>query len=229
MIIAISGKKGSGKDTVAKMIMEMTSQKWENVKFADTLKDMVCLLIGCTREQLEDPKFKETPLGPEWDRLVETSSYGAPDRIYPVGYEGMTHIAHTRKESLTPRLILQLLGTEGVRNVIHPNAWVNATMDKYHLVLKTDPEKDNDGISITYKDFPDWLITDMRFPNELQAIEDKKGITLRVNRFQLTLEDNHPSETALDDAEFDYVISNDSDMEVLRDKVRAFLQEFEII
>ena len=28
-------------------------------KFADKLKDIVCLLIGCTREQLEDQEFKK--------------------------------------------------------------------------------------------------------------------------------------------------------------------------
>ena len=31
----------------------------ENRKFADKVKDIVCLLIGCTREQLEDRDFKE--------------------------------------------------------------------------------------------------------------------------------------------------------------------------
>ena len=35
-------------------------------KFADKLKDIACLLIGCTREQLEDREFKEKELGEEW-------------------------------------------------------------------------------------------------------------------------------------------------------------------
>lgn len=82
MIIGISGKIGSGKDTVATMIqflieferitvqeksyqqrlslyqeyiefMDETSPKqrgWEIRRFADKLKDIACLLIGCTRE-----------------------------------------------------------------------------------------------------------------------------------------------------------------------------------
>ena len=63
MIIGISGKALSGKDTVANIIQWLILKE---EKDADKLKDMVCLLLGCTREQLEDPKFKESTLGEEW-------------------------------------------------------------------------------------------------------------------------------------------------------------------
>ena len=36
--------------------------KWRIKKFADKLKDIVCILIGCTRKQLEDRTFKEKEL-----------------------------------------------------------------------------------------------------------------------------------------------------------------------
>ena len=84
-IIGISGKINSGKDTVGKIIQILTQSphfsdetvvsfldrkliepRFVNKKFADTLKDIVCLLIGCTREQLEDREFKEKELGEEW-------------------------------------------------------------------------------------------------------------------------------------------------------------------
>ena len=42
------------------------AQNWKIVKFADKLKDIVCLLIGCTRQQLECREFKEKELGEEW-------------------------------------------------------------------------------------------------------------------------------------------------------------------
>jgi len=96
MIIGISGKAGSGKDVIAEMLKlcEFAEQKRlstlnkplgddemlflirmtksslvhnvEVVRFADKVKDIVCSLIGCTRTQLEDRQFKETPLGEEW-------------------------------------------------------------------------------------------------------------------------------------------------------------------
>src|SRR5690554_6133721 len=85
MIIGVSGKALSGKDTVANIIQWLIlneeknieiafedfekyskASDWKVVKFADKLKDMVCILLGCTREQLEDREFKESTLGEEW-------------------------------------------------------------------------------------------------------------------------------------------------------------------
>ena len=73
-LIGISGKIGSGKDTVGKYLQYLFSTEyprhtfeeflkyprwvndndWQIKKYADKLKEIVCLLIGCTREQLED-------------------------------------------------------------------------------------------------------------------------------------------------------------------------------
>jgi dephospho-CoA kinase len=86
MLIGISGKIGSGKDTVGKIIQSLN--KTPNIsskefikqylyndvkdsefiirKFADKLKDIVCLLLNCSREELEDREFKERELGKEW-------------------------------------------------------------------------------------------------------------------------------------------------------------------
>ena len=67
-------------------------------------------------------------------------------------------------------------------------------------------------------ELPNWIISDLRFKNELQAIKDRGGITIRVNRLNSTNQNGHtyinkkdrthPSETALDDATFDYIIDN---------------------
>ena len=80
-LIGISGKISSGKDTVGKIIRILTSSphftneavldflekdlyesEWQIKKFADKLKDIVCILIGCTREQLEDESIKSLSL-----------------------------------------------------------------------------------------------------------------------------------------------------------------------
>ena len=77
MVIGISGRMQNGKDLTGKIIQILTNfpkmdnekvikdldkeyynNKFVIKKFADTLKDIVCLLIGCTREQLEDQNFK---------------------------------------------------------------------------------------------------------------------------------------------------------------------------
>lgn len=63
MIILICGQKFSGKSTVAQMLSKITGYKV--MSFAEKLKDILCLLSGCTREQLEDYDFKEKQLVPE--------------------------------------------------------------------------------------------------------------------------------------------------------------------
>ena len=81
---------------------------------------------------------------------------------------------------------------------------------------------------------PNWIITDVRFPNEAKAIKDRGGVVIRVNRplerlgnsklpkLRHTSITQHPSETALDDYDdFDYVIENDGTVQDLIDKVMA--------
>lgn len=181
-------------------------------KFADPLKDIVCLLIGCTRDRLEDREFKETPLGPEWN---VTYVYDKVNKK-PVGglYISPDDVADSLKdllrkdhkytlvdERLTPRLILQRLGTEGVRGAVHPRAWVNALMSEYHT--KEDPS------------LPIWVITDMRFPDELEAVENRGGLTIRITRPGTGGKDLHASETALDNAKFKYTVPNNGSIDAL--------------
>jgi hypothetical protein len=87
---------------------------------------------------------------------------------------------------------------------------------------------------------PNWIITDMRFPNELEAVVKRNGITIRVVRPHGYTDPNtgvykemplsyHLSETSLDDAEFDYTILNDGSLEDLVKKVREILITEKII
>lgn len=215
MIIAISGKIGSGKDTVGKIIQYLTHvdtntdstsfKEWTEMlhtnmgdfkikKFADKLKDIVCLLIGCTRKQLEDREFKEKELGEEWRvwyvedsfklhfkyGIVHSSKKSAEDNRTLCIKEGIWgNDCYVTSRVLTPRLLLQLLGTEAGRNIIHPNIWVNALMSEY-IPYSTR------GSSYELEESK-WIITDMRFPNELEAVKKRGGITIRINR--VTLED----------------------------------------
>ncbi len=207
-LIGISGKIGSGKDTAAVLVNQIIEElpgyygpcatpKFEIKKFASTLKDIVCLLIGCAREQLEDQAFKNKELPDCWDIIID-ESFGMPasDKPWPV-------------QKMTPRMLLQLMGTECGRNIIHENIWVNATFAAFTLESR-------------------WVITDMRFPNELKAIKSRGGITIRINRPD-TIRMDHESETALDSAEFDYVITNEGTLDDLKMKIKAILQAEGII
>ena len=73
---------GSGKDTVAEMINELSMHNWEDNKFADTLKDFTCTLIGCTRDDLEDRDFKERALGEGCRRVASLCCSGHSTQLY---------------------------------------------------------------------------------------------------------------------------------------------------
>ena len=268
MIIAISGKKGSGKDTVGNIIRYLTlglentdisfeefirrlpnlpnykSNKFEIKKFADKLKDIICMLINCTREQLEDESFKSKELGEEWwkfkltvssykvnsttiyyrDYLDYKDSYGENAEKYPT-------IPGTQKAEIvkmTPRLLLQLLGTDCGRNIIHPNLWVQSLMSEYKEYNYANSVSGTSEVKKLYK-YPNWIITDLRFLNEMEAVKKRGGITIRVNRNLKESKDQHESETELDNAEFDYVVDNNGTIEELIEKVREILIKEKLI
>jgi len=138
---------------------------------------------------------------------------------------------------MTVREFLQKLGTEAMRDGLHTNVWVNALFADYkaeeswlNVQLSEKPE-------LVY---PNWIITDMRFPNELDTVKEKEGITIRVVRphgytnphtgeYKEMPLSYHPSETALDDSVFDYEIINDAGIPELIEKVREILITEKII
>lgn len=259
-IISISGKIGSGKDTVGEIIQIITKSPhftdeavldyigrehidpiFENKKWANVLKDYVCMAIGCTREQLEDRDFKEKELGEEWWYYTDTLFYNETKKLIPFS-EAPLLIQNNIEWyiiKLTPRLLLQLLGTNAIRNHVHPNYWVNALMSKYKMFYIQYKNIEY----LEHKEYPNWVITDTRFPNELKAVKDKGGISIRVSRLSeyeklqllkiranrpydsscIFKKDEHESETALDNAEFDYTIKNDGSIIELIGKVREIL------
>ena len=141
----------------------------------------------------EDQEFKKTNLESSWD---VKSKYR--DRKPPT--------------PMTVREFLQKLGTEAMRDGLHSNVWVNALFADYNPIAKFA------GADIV----PNWIITDMRFENELEAIVKKGGITIRVVR-PGTVVGNHPSEVALDGFIMHYEIINDGTIADLVEKVREIL------
>jgi len=209
MIIALSGYAGSGKDAVAHMIqlincnntgnmpideifeniyhhqgwMEYQS-KWKIKRFSGKLKEFASMLTGIPVDALDSQSVKKSALPRCWWTINEDG-----------------------EEPMTVRDMLQKLGTDAIRDGLHPNAWVNALMSDY--VSTHDFEKNKTV-------YPNWVITDCRFPNEAQAIKEMGGVIVRVDRPGVGPVNGHPSETALDNWKFDYKIMNNSDLECLR-------------
>ena len=124
MIIGLVGFIGSGKGTVGDILVNVYAFK--QVAFADPLKDAVASIFKWSRYMLEG----DTPESREWRETVD------PWWTQRLGYE------------VSPRLILQRMGTEATRTAIADNIWIAA------LERRLDSGSD-------------YVITDVRFPNEI--------------------------------------------------------------
>jgi len=213
-IIAINGKINSGKDTAGKIIQILTQSShftdeavlkfldrelltpvFINKKFADKLKEMLSVLLSCKRSDWECDVFKNKILGKEWWKY-RIITKGMPNYYVSTLEEAKEQIRHKNQRyveiQMTPRLLIQLMGTECGRKIIHPDIWVNALMNEYKIKPTYQAEMLSLGTSnlqkekigkFIYDKLPNWVITDLRYPNEMDAIVKRKGITIRIERW----------------------------------------------
>lgn len=93
--------------------------------------------------------------------------------------------------------LLQFVGTDCFRRLVGSDVWVNVLLQ----------EIEESGCKVA-------IIPDMRFPNEMKMVQDSGGMTIRVRRVALdgtyytdpSRPADHPSETALENANFDQTI-----------------------
>ena len=130
MIIGICGLIGSGKGTVADLLV--TQHGFTKISFADKLKDSVAHLFNWDRELLEGI----TKESREWREK--------PDEFWS---------KETGKE-ITPRLVLQLFGTECMRKGFYDGIWISMVKKE----ILANPDKN-------------YIIPDVRFPNEIKTIK----------------------------------------------------------
>ncbi|WP_432006338.1 hypothetical protein [Streptomyces parvus] len=96
-------------------------------------------------------------------------------------------------------------GTDAGRKILGNNVWVDALFREHD-------------------DAPALVISDVRFPNEAQAVADRGGVLIRVERPGVSPARDrtgriYESETALDDWPFDHVLRNDDSVRALHVKL----------
>ncbi len=128
---------------------------------------------------------------------------------------------------LSPRQIFQRLGTDVGRS-IHADTWIRYTLD---MIAKSSAReraavvldsKSRNFVSV-YADW--WVITDVRFPNEAEAIRAAGGKVVKVHRPGMAGDqDAHASEASVDLINPDVLFVNDGSLDNLRAKVLAEFQ-----
>ena len=114
-------------------------------------------------------------------------------------------------EETKPRDILQSIGIDLIKDKINPNLLIDRVCDDIKV----------------YSYFFDYIIiTDARLVDEVEAIKNNfKCVTIRITNLKennLTIEQqNHITETNLDNYKFDYVIENN---EYLKDNILKVIE-----
>lgn len=223
--------KPTGYDISLRSTYEIIDGNWMQKSFASKLKYIASILTGIAVEKFEDQEFKKTNLGDEWSYFPELKVNTIEDVA-----KNFENALMWGSSKMTVREFLQRLGTDAVRDNLHRNTWVNALMVDYkpEYVIKYGlQEMMEDASKYNIKEYPKWIVTDCRFPNEVEAIKAREGVIIRVNRNIVNgiyVEPNpgfdiprHQSETALDTWNFDAVIDNSGTIEELIEKVRKVI------
>lgn len=184
-LLAISGRKQSGKDTLGNLLVANYGAK--KYGWADSLKGMVGDLFNVPDEWLwgsEEDKNNLTCVKwgnlPNWFDLHYNHWKDISNK-----YPSQENILEKANSCLTVRELLQQFGSGVVRKMFS-DAWVNAGKAK---LRREQPE------------FA--VIIDMRFPNELFAVKELGGKSIRLTRKQEEVP-KHESEWSLDKDKFDW-------------------------
>lgn len=145
MIVGLVGFAGSGKGTVADILCEKYG--FTKVSFADVVKDITAQMFGWDRHLLEGDTDESRTFRESQDDWW-TARLGKP---------------------ITPRNMLQLMGTEAGRDTFDQNIWIHNVERKIHN-MRVNEFKEK------------FVIADTRFPNEIDAIRNWGGHVVRVMR-----------------------------------------------
>lgn len=211
-IIGLTGFAGTGKDTVADLLV--THEGFRKLAFADALRAEVAEGFGVDLVYLSQPSTKDTPLAAMAMRRAPIEFIAALTLAFhniPRHDDG--HLADAwLDEPRTPRQIMQWWGTE-FRRRQSPRYWTTVLQQRVNFYLR-------DGNSRL-------VITDCRFENEVDTLRAMGGQIWQVTRPGIhaasTQEGKHASAT--DGAAFkpDAVIANTHDIRHLQQLV---LSEF---
>lgn len=177
-MLAVSGKKQSGKDTLVSYLNPIfqAAGQVEYFTFADQLKKFLVEGMGLDRSSVwGSDKEKNALTDYVWDNL--------PYEIRRANAKPGSNEA--KSGPMSGREIMQVFGTDIMRNFFDDKIWVNAC---FRAIRAADV------------DFA--LLPDMRFPSELDPWINRNGYIIRLMR-DVSQGDAHSSEVALDYCDWD--------------------------
>lgn len=221
-LVGISGKMGSGKDTVASLLAERFSQSGENVvirSLADSLKEEVAKTVADALMSQSEQDFCDSVTS--WSRISSTQAQELLKVLNPLVASLLEQRVEPNKvtaellyrnpaDKPLVREVLKFWGND-VRRAQNPDYWVD-------MAAVYTEEQRSMGVSC--------VIPDVRRQNEAGFIKDAGGLLVRLNvsedeqRRRLLRRDNklsdgsaftHITETDLDEYNrFDVILDTNS-------------------
>lgn len=173
-LIGLTGAAGCGKDTLAQGLVQYG---YETDKFAAPIYDAVNAMFGWGPANWLNREWKEKPIP------------------WLTGFGGA---------KVSPRILLQTLGTEWGRDRIDEDIWLKIAQKKHERAWRT-------------------IITDLRFDNEAQWIRDEGGLVFEIVRsgHDKISESSHASESGVSsDLISAYIINDDLPSKMIEDARR---------
>lgn len=213
MIIGISGKAQSGKDTVCKMIQYCIHYQKARELYPNLQPFGIEHYEYCLRNGIGDSTFRKNSFARKLKAMAAELLEEDIEQFEDINFKNEHNFIkdiNSDNETLTNRQLLQFIGDK--MREIDPDIWVK-------------------GLLNSYCKYHNWIIPDLRFKNEAKGIRetDTNSLLIRVENPRVKLM-NHKSEIDLDDyTEWDYIINNDGTLEQLLFKVRDILIKEKII
>lgn len=212
-LIGVTGFAYSGKDTVGKILCD--KHGFTRLAFGDAVKLCAYALnpvipievsVPLDIKKLPDPRTDialpvKSEIRMRYLQEIANENGGREDPV--AGINAVKHVPEVRRT-------LQRLGTEVGRNILGEDTWTNVVLRHF------------------YKYSADYVITDVRFPNEALAIRTAGGAIWRVKR-DVAVEKlegdaaQHASETQINNIAYDVEIENNASLDDLERLVDYFM------
>lgn len=239
ILVGISGKLGSGKDTVAKRLVEYHG--FEKASLADKLKT-ICM-------SYDDSNFCQTVSSLQnicrdlfdsvWNFKLMWKVYKLMKKTQPNGWTKLTYDECYKDKTEFSRFVLQEIG-DGMRHIKqfydpmlarrglpgyydYEAVWIDYLVKD--LQKKQEEVKDSGQIL-------KFVIPDVRYVNEVKSIRKRGGEVWRVEREEENRKINEGertdfvSETELDNYRLDQYIDNNSTVDQLYQQVDEIIEEY---
>jgi hypothetical protein len=185
MIIGLYGAQGSGKDTIANIMV--AKHGFVKISFASALKDVVSILFSWPRDMLEG----DTTESRLWRETED------PDWSQKTGITGFS-----------PRKALQYVGTDLMRNQLYANIWTHIVENRISMILEAN---NNAKIVITDCRF----LNEIEMLKKFRAKRIDVFIIKVERPSTKIEEQNHMSETQYLEHKIDMTLINNSTIEAL--------------